>query len=424
MFGKGKSAPLGNGHTKRDEKPQLEDVQEENIKLKARLSELETLPAQLRDLRATLEEEMTTATSKWKADEEALRTRIILAEADAQKAATRATELERTAAKASQERREALALLDARSAALREAESFLTKTDDIPDAEVVHLAERMNAQIAKLAEAVAASPAFAFTWARGTDQEAEGAVSSLKRGEWVGLQLVGKLQAASNDGRRAVLKVALQGGIVAYVQWLASSWDFDTLEPGGLLQSLYVQIRARGAIQCIFRTYVTHTLYSEPQSVAGRWRALARTHVKALLETGEAQTQRLFDTLTGIITDVLVVGGAHGTRADVSACVAREFEAALYDVVSLALEFQWTTGERILTRDFVLCAVEAGSEFSWTGMELEKTGSLDTVSAGRGCVVAATVALGVRMERKVGGEKDVPGDVRKTMVLKPKVLLL
>ncbi|KAH9940083.1 uncharacterized protein BXZ73DRAFT_43205, partial [Epithele typhae] len=163
---------------------------------------------------------------------------------------------------------------------------------------------------------------------------------------------------------------------------------------------------------------------TEPQSVAGRWRALTRTHVKALLETGEAQTQRLFDTLAAVVLDVLVGGGGAGSREEAAAALAAHFERALYDVVSLALEFQWTAGERIVSRDFVVFVVEDGAPFNPGAME--EDGALGpTWRQGEERQVIATVGLGMRMEVKVDGDKlkDVPGEVRRTTMVKPAVIL-
>ena len=125
--------------------------------------------------------------------------------------------------------------------------------------------------------------------------------------------------------------------------------------------------------------------------------------------------------LAGIVTDVLVAGGAGGTRADVARAVAHGFEAALYDVVSLALQFQWIAGERIVARDFVVYTVDAGSAFNHVGMEEEQVGS-ERCDGSR--IVVGTTALGVRMEKKVGGERDVPGELRKVVMLKPRVVLV
>ena len=353
---------------------------------------------------------------------EDLRTRLARAEADAEGNAAKASELQRAADQATKERRDALALLDARTAALKEAEAYLTKVDDIPDAEVIQLVQRLNAQIAKVAETIVSSPAFAFSSSRRAQRVSEGAsaVEALKRGEWVGPTVLDALRASRDDGPPALLKTALQTGIVTYACWLASSWDLDAFEPAGLLPNLYARIRAKGAFGLVCGDPLADACRAEPQSIAGRWRALSRKYVKSLLETGEIQTQRLFDTLAGLVADVLVAAGVEGSRQEVVATLAREFESLLYDITSLALEFQWTAGERIVSRDFTVYTVEIGSAFSAAGMEREAAGKGRSSSSG----IVAMTALGVRVERKAGGNGEVTGEAQAATVLKAKVMLV
>ena len=201
--------------------------------MKARVTELEPLSSELQVVRNALEAQAAVTTQ---------------ARAEAEQHAAKIAELERAAEHAAQERRETLALLDARTAALKAAEAFLTKVDDVPDGEVVQLAQRLNARIAKVAATIAASPSFTFGYSDGA--VASASARALTRGEWLGLQLVAALRArgAGTEGPPPMLRAALQAGIVAYAQWLASSWDLDAFEPSGLLQGIYTSMRTQGAL--------------------------------------------------------------------------------------------------------------------------------------------------------------------------------
>lgn len=162
---------------------------------------------------------------------------------------------------------------------------------------------------------------------------------------------------------------------------------------------------------------------TEPQSVAGRWRALCRTHVKSLLERGEAQMQRLFETLSIVVADILILCGATGTWDSVSEVVVREFETELYEVVNLALRFQWTAGECVVSRDLLVFVADSDATYDPTRMECQNAEPLK-VSSVRAPpkTVLCTTQLGLICETKVGGKGD-GGQVRRSVLTRAKVVL-
>ncbi len=98
--------------------------------------------------------------------------------------------------------------------------------------------------------------------------------------------------------------------------------------------------------------------------------------------------------------------------------VSAEFESELGEIVSLALNFHATTGERVVSRDFALLAAQAGEPFDASCMEAEhKAGE----SSAR---VLGTTQLGLIAERSVerGGRR---GDleIRRAVLLKCRVAL-
>lgn len=91
--------------------------------------------------------------------------------------------------------------------------------------------------------------------------------------------------------------------------------------------------------------------------------------------------------------------------------------------MSLALQFQWTAGERIVSRDFVVYTEEPDAIFDSSRMEDERAESKrsphSSIRKGR---VLCTTQLGLIMEKKVGRGKE-EGEVMTTVLTKPKVVL-
>lgn len=142
-----------------------------------------------------------------------------------------------------------------------------------------------------------------------------------------------------------------------------------------------------------------------------------------MLDTGETQTQRLFKSISGIVADVLVICGVAGTSESISETVGEGFATDLHEIVSLALQFQWTAGERIVSRDFVVYTEEPDAIFDSSRMEDERAESKrSTHSSIRKGRVLCTTQLGLIMEKKVGRGKE-EGEVMTTVLTKPKVVL-
>ncbi|KAI1793712.1 hypothetical protein LXA43DRAFT_885202 [Ganoderma leucocontextum] len=335
-----------------------------------------------------------------------LQGRLAQFEGEAKNSTAKIVELERAHAHVEKERRSTAALLQARTAELREARSFLTKEDAVEDSEVLHLVETLNARIARTADKIAHGPHFHFGSSEDT-LKVQKATKRLERYAWIPPSLISTLRSTLRSTGRtndpSMIRTSLQAGMTMYTRWLATSWDLGVLDSRGLLAGIYLSIRER-----------------EPQSIAGKWRALCRTHVKSLLDTGEAQTRRLFETLSIIVADILVVCGAAGTWDGISGMVVHEFETELHEVVDLALRFQWTAGECVLLRDFVVFVADSDATYDWTRMEKEAV-LLDAPSAqasfGR---VLCTTHLGLMLETKVGGGNEDGGT---TILLKAKVIL-
>ncbi|KAI0738317.1 hypothetical protein C8Q80DRAFT_1068481, partial [Daedaleopsis nitida] len=233
--------------------------------------------------------------------------------------------LERALAQADAKRRQAEAMYAARLGDIRAAEVFLDKVDDIADSDVVRTVELLNGQIFQVAAIVSDDLALDCS-APAHTAIAEAACGRLEQGGWCSR---GALEGLQGDGDFVLL--ALQTTLVAFATRLGNSWDLDLRADPGRPEELYQRIRAQ-----------------EPQSVAGRWRALYRTHING--GAGD-QTSALLASLSKVVADVLLACGATGTPDDVLALVHREFESELGEVVGYALEFRSKAGERVVSRD-------------------------------------------------------------------------
>ena len=136
------------------------------------------------------------------------------------------------------------ALLDTRSAELRDAQVYLTGVDDATDMETLRLVERMNSKIFQLAASIA--DAFQSRYGEQKDirvsQEAAARVRHL-----FGNGLFHALSSIDHPDDSLIVQIALQALMVSYTKWLCATWDFDVTGPQQVLQKLYGLIRRTGA---------------------------------------------------------------------------------------------------------------------------------------------------------------------------------
>ena len=158
----------------------------------------------------------------------------------------------------------------------------------------------------------------------------------------------------------------------------------------------------------------------EHYAVAAKWRALARAHIRSLVLH---QPLNLTMDLVSIVVEILLACGAEGTHDSVSEVVANGFQSDIGNIVDLARQFQETSGEAVLSRDFVLVTVAGDNAFDGGRME---DGRIDfrypSPTASSTMWVICTTDLGLGVEHVGGAQRD--GEKAKTtLLLKPKVVL-
>lgn len=134
-----------------------------------------------------------------------------------------------------------------------------------------------------------------------------------------------------------------------------------------------------------------------PQVVAGRWRALTRHYSKERLYNGRDIADGFIHQLAGRIADILIVAGAAITVDDLHSMVGHELES----IVRLSLSLQQVLGEDIVTSDYDLLHVPAGTLFD--SSEMDNRFPEDEVQPK--AVVLCTTGLGLRRSVRADGEE-------------------
>lgn len=163
-------------------------------------------------------------------------------------------------------------------------------------------------------------------------------------------------------------------------------------------------------------------LAAEVPSVAGRWRALCRKNVKALLSTSEKREAVAHRALAEHVADILFACGVPQPHGELlSDGILRRFGGAFRDIARLALEFQSIVGEQVVSRDLFAVDAEAGAPFDPRRMIDDWAGPKESPSPAspEGWVLGAT-QLGLVVEKGSAGIED---GVDSVVLLKPKVVL-
>ena len=139
-------------------------------------------------------------------------------------------------------------LLQTRTAELKAAQAFLTTADKLSNVDVVNLVDALNAEILQISAMVA--DAFTFGPKNGgeaVDSEPEEVEEALARAtETVGPRMVQLLMSSEHHEDPILVQIAFQGGLCAYVQWIVSSWYFESPDNEELLRNVYNHVRDSG----------------------------------------------------------------------------------------------------------------------------------------------------------------------------------
>ncbi|KAI0668086.1 hypothetical protein C8Q78DRAFT_980301 [Trametes maxima] len=338
----------------------------------------------------------------------ALRDRATQLENQAQQSRARIEGLQRQLACARDEHQleAARSLLSIKSAELQEAQEFLTKADDVSDSEMLQLVENMNSHIVQLSASICDE--FRAAYERGilgTEERARQAYQRLLTSQLLPQQLLDSLHNFDHSQDSVVAETALQAALTGYTAWLCNTWNLGVLP---WLHDLYWSIRS-----------------NEPQSVAGRWRALSRKHTRVLLSTTEEQHNTGVRYMVLHVVDVLLVCGVTGSDHELPLKVVGRFGDAFRNVAELAFQFQSIASERIISHDVLIVYPNPGSPFDVSYMKDEWGGPTASQSRGERGTVLCAIQLGLMTEVALTADDKVKRGrgVRHTILLKSPVVL-
>ncbi|EIW80592.1 hypothetical protein CONPUDRAFT_166080 [Coniophora puteana RWD-64-598 SS2] len=275
-----------------------------------------------------------------------------------------------------------------------------TRQDSLSSADVVSLLAAFNTEATNTAFAVADSFDFSFAKVqarKGGVAEMEDARMKLQ--DIMGASLLDLLRRVRHDENSTLIQIALQSSIVEFSRWMISTWDYDVLQAEQPLMEVYQNIRE-----------------TECQMVAGRWRALTRTHAQKVAFREDAhQTALLITNLTEALVLVLVAAGCVCTYDETSKRIASAFGARISALVDMATRLNRAMGAEVTSADLWPAYIDFGKVFNgddMRGMHTEDGG------AQKGQVVLCTTELGL-----IQSVKTQEDEFETTILVKPKVAL-
>ncbi|OSC99573.1 hypothetical protein PYCCODRAFT_1438138 [Trametes coccinea BRFM310] len=307
--------------------------------------------------------------------------------------------------RAENERKNLIVLLDTRTAELKEAQTYLSKVDDVSDSDVLHLVESINSHVYQTAAKIANDFQSSYGAQENTVARQE-AAQRLEESTLVGSDLPSLLVASNHQRDSILVQIALQTLFTTLLFHLSSPWSkiFDKRLP--FLQSIYAEMRKR-----------------EPQSVFGRWRAMTLTYTHAVLGERTTNASNAARSLLSHINDVLL---AAGTK-DNANLNSEQYKKSLKALTTQALELRHIAGVRVVSGDFQTTIAWPDEPYAPERIDDEWADPKDAgAAAPSGAQICSTTHLGlVRREWHVEGGKGARagGMERELVLLKPKVIL-
>lgn len=162
--------------------------------------------------------------------------------------------------------------------------------------------------------------------------------------------------------------------------------------------------------------------FLESQAVAGRWRALTRTHAHSMLH-GDSDVSLIFvPHIADSMVDVLLVAGLRATPEQIHEVVMTTFGEKLITIVRLALGLNWVIGKEITSADLDPIIIESKAIFDPATME-DVNGEGARNVEGKVAVEHVLCTTDMGLNRAVKSLKDGETSWQTTTLLKPKVAL-
>lgn len=134
-------------------------------------------------------------------------------------------------------------LLDTRTAELRDAQAYLTKSDTVSDADVRRMVEDLNAQIYQLSASITAAVA---TWGRPADGEHLRAAYD-RASLLIGAPIMRYVLDAADGDDHIWAQLGLQAVLAVHTSWLIAMWDVRlSPEENEILRRIHVRLFEEG----------------------------------------------------------------------------------------------------------------------------------------------------------------------------------
>ncbi|KAI0804774.1 hypothetical protein BC629DRAFT_1591006 [Irpex lacteus] len=302
--------------------------------------------------------------------------------AESQKAAVELTQTKRELEVCRRERRDIEALLQVRTAELRDAQQYLGKSDTASYADVKRMVEALNSQIFQMAAQVVDT--FPFEEARSQVLSTQLARRRDFVGTFVGLELARVVAISSHSVDPMLVQVIIQAYLVRRASDTINTWAIGI--PSAHNKMLH-EINGR-------------ILSNETQAVSARWRTLTRRYISS---SANDQRKHEAETCKSFVHDLFRILSISGIASlerpeTVMAKVHAVVDEKVTAIVNKALEIRRLVGEEITTTEFrVFCPQEGDSFLAdyMADMDDSGPGNRSAMAAHRQTVVLCTTELGL-----------------------------
>ncbi|KZT05475.1 uncharacterized protein LAESUDRAFT_760342 [Laetiporus sulphureus 93-53] len=288
---------------------------------------------------------------------------------------------------ANQERESLIKLSETRRLETEAALTYFDTSGAASEHDVVCCIRNLNAEMFQAVKGI--SDSFLAGPPVGSLSRAEGRVKGIV-GKPI-LQLLRRFHRHRDD--IFIVEIASQAIISFIVQVIASSWDLTKPE------------------DALFGLVYDNMLLKECQSVAGRWRALSRKHLR-LLNEEDSKEDSLTRFLHEHLSSVLLIAGGSGE-------VSQKTTESLRVIVRSALNLRHSINERITESEYVVTVGHFDGEFS--PEEMEDAFAVKGKATKENERVACAHELGLTRLEAEGGTAGV---LKEVVLVKPTVVLI
>ncbi|KAF8058638.1 hypothetical protein FPV67DRAFT_1676205 [Lyophyllum atratum] len=280
--------------------------------------------------------------------------------------------------------------LEEKAAELHSAQLFINQADSLSGAEVIAMANALNAEILQGAALMADS-------LHRTHEPAPTSEVVTRARDVIGEDIVHALLSQTSEAELdfdpTLVQLALQVCLVKCCVDIIDCWTTAAADDR-VLKAVYATI-----------------LMKDKQSAAGRWRSMTKSHA-----THPKSVRRWLRWLTASIVDILILAGC--APQDTKTNLPDSFQEGLSMINNLAFRLRTAIGEQVTSQDIIPVAFDSGCDFNPDDMddtyaEERRAGGKDAAAER----VAGSTELGLTSRVKVAEGTQV------TILLKPKVVL-